>query len=216
MCPAWGQMCKACGKQNHLEMVCQLKDAEKRGAMRCIGDEKAAMDAFIARIVFDPVTGIYKLGNSDLEELEATIIPFFPCLDPRQIRDIPAAHPTRLKITLIVVQPYALVDLYTCGTWDSQKGTWSPLKKKKKKVHTIGGFSLVCQGWLPVTFEIGSQTTKQALYICKKIQVIYFSKAACIDVRILPLCFPRPMTSPPSVTCDAIHPGTQPNKTEKP
>ena len=37
------------------------------------------------------------------------------------------------------------------------------------------------------------------LYICSKIQVIYYSKAACIDVGILPPCFPRPMTSPPSV-----------------
>ena len=42
------------------------------------------------------------------------------------------------------------------------------------------------------------------------------SKAACIDVGILPPCFPRPMTSPPSVRCGAIHPGTQPHKTDPP
>ena len=104
------------------------------------------------------------------------------------------------------------MDLHTCSTLDSQIGTWSPLKKKK--VCTFRGFSLVCQGWLSVLFEIGSQTTKQALYICDKIQVIYFSKAASIDVGILLSCFPRPMTSPPSVTCDAIPPGTDspPNK----
>ena len=33
---------------------------------------------------------------------------------------------------------------------------------------------------------------------------------------IFPPYFPRPMTSPPSVTCDAIHPDTQPYKTNKP
>ena len=32
---------------------------------------------------------------------------------------------------------------------------------------------------------------------------------------ILPPSFPRPMISPSSVTCDAIHPGTHPHKTEK-
>ena len=95
MCLAWGQTCRAYGKQNHFEMVCQSKGAEKRGAMRCIGDEEAAMDALIAHIVFEPATGTYKPGDSSLEELEATIIPFSPCPDPRRIRDILAAHSTQ-------------------------------------------------------------------------------------------------------------------------
>ena len=98
MCPAWGQTCRACGKQNHFERVWQLKGDEKRGAMRCIEDEEAAMDVLIAHIVFGPATGTYKLGNSGFEKLEATLIPFSPYPDPRRIRDIPAAHPTRLKI----------------------------------------------------------------------------------------------------------------------
>ena len=90
MCPAWGQACRTCGKQNHFEMVSQSKDVEKQGAMRCIGDEEAAIDAFIAHRVFNPATGTYKPGNSGLEELEATIIlcpDNNPCPDPRQIRD---------------------------------------------------------------------------------------------------------------------------------
>ena len=202
-------MYRVCGKQNHFEMVCQSKGADKRGAMQCIGDDEAAMDALIAHIVFDPATGIYKLGNSRFEELEATIIPFSPCPDPRWIRDCP----TRLKI-----YPDSAATICLSGLTHLQHMGLSErnLVPSKKKVHTIGGFSLVCQGWLPVTFEIGSRTTRQALYICNKIQVIYFSKAACIDVGILPPCFPRPVTSPPSVTCDAIHPGTRPHKTDKP
>lgn len=50
----------------------------------------------------------------------------------------------------------------------------------------MGGFTLVCQGWLTVKFVVGGKTTKQALYICKKIQWLYFSQAVCIDVGILP------------------------------
>ena len=52
---------------------------------------------------------------------------------------------------------------------------------------------------------------KQVLYICKKVQVIYFSKAACIDLSILPPCFPKPMTLPPSLSVmwDVMHPDPQ-------
>ena len=64
----------------------------------------------------------------------------------------------------------------------------------RKIVRATGGFTLTCQGWLPVEFTIQGQKTKQALYICNKIQRLYFSKAACIDVGILPVNFPNPPT----------------------
>ena len=83
------------------------------------------------------------------------------------------------------------------------------LVPSSKKVRTVGGFSLTCQGWLPVAFKVGEKTTKQALYICRNVQILYFSKDACMDVGILPPCFPKPMTSPPSlidpIRCDAAH-----------
>ena len=85
-----------------------------------------------------------------------------------------------------------------------------------KKVRTVEGFFLMCQGWLPVTFKIGDRSTKHALYVSSEVQVIYFSKAACVDVGILPPCFLKPMTSPLLATCDAIHHKINPpaNKTK--
>ena len=74
---------------------------------------------------------------------------------------------------------------------------------------TVREYSLVCQVWLPVTFKLGKETSKQVLYICRKVQVIDFSKTACIDVSRLPPYFPKPMTSPLSVTCDAVDPDIQ-------
>ena len=92
---------------------------------------EAAMDALIVHIVFNPVTGTYKPGNSGFEELEATINPFSHALiqDGSETSLLPTQPDSRS--TLIPVQPYALVDWHTCSTWDSQKGTWSPLKKKR-------------------------------------------------------------------------------------
>ena len=54
---------------------------------------------------------------------------------------------------------------------------------------------LVCQSWLSVKFAIQRKTTKQALYICKKIHQLYFYKAICIDIRILPEDLPNSMAT---------------------
>ena len=103
------------------------------------------------------------------------------------------------------MQQYASAGQSTWDTLEYQKN----LVPSSKKVRTVGGFSLTCQDWLPVAFKVGGKTTKQALYICRNVQILYLSKDACIDVGILPPCFPRPMISPPSlidpVRCDAVH-----------
>ena len=169
------------------------------------------MDAHVA---FDPVTDTYKQDNNNgHEEIEATLIPFSPYLDPRQAKDIPNVHSTWLKIypdSGAIICLGGLKHLWHMGLSERN------LVSSRKKVCTIEGFVLVCQGWLPVTFRIGDRSMKQALYICSKVQVIYFRKETCIDVGILPPCFPKSMTAPPSVTCDAIHHKINPpaNKTK--
>ena len=65
------------------------------------------------------------------------------------------------------------------------------LVPSRKIIQTVGGFTLMCQGWLSVEFVVTGKTTKQALYICKEIQRHNFSKAACIDVGILHENFPN-------------------------
>ena len=54
----------------------------------------------------------------------------------------------------------------------------------------------VCTSGLAV-HEIHSpgKTTKQTLYICKKIQRLYFSKVAYIDIEILPKDLPNPVAT---------------------
>ena len=42
-------------------------------------------------------------------------------------------------------------------------------------------------------FKVGNHCTKQALYICEKVDRIYFSRDGCIDIGILPPTFPHPM-----------------------
>ena len=63
----------------------------------------------------------------------------------------------------------------------------------RKIIWTVEGFTFMCQGWLPVEFVVRGKTTKQALYICKDIQCLYFSRTACIDAGILHENFLNPL-----------------------
>ena len=64
-----------------------------------------------------------------------------------------------------------------------------------KQVKAVGGSKLTCYGWLPITFRIGKNTTKQPVYICDKVYQFYFGKKGCVDVNVLSQVFPFPMNS---------------------
>lgn len=53
-----------------------------------------------------------------------------------------------------------------------------------------------CIRWLPVEFTGGDYNTIQTHYIGHKIDRIYLSKTACIDVHILHKSFPQPLNHP--------------------
>ena len=64
-----------------------------------------------------------------------------------------------------------------------------------KRVMAVAGFQLICHGWLPVQFKIGTYSTKQPLYICNKVNHIYFSRKGCMDTNIIPKSFPFPINT---------------------
>ena len=70
--------------------------------------------------------------------------------------------------------------------------TTNNLIPSKKVVQAVRSFTLMCQGWLSLEFIVNGRSTKQTMYKCQKIQHLYFSKAACIDIEILPKDFPNP------------------------
>ena len=62
-----------------------------------------------------------------------------------------------------------------------------------KQVRAVGGSTLTCFGWIPITFSINHHSTVQHLYICEKVDRIYLSRKACTALNILPNTFPFPM-----------------------
>ena len=56
----------------------------------------------------------------------------------------------------------------------------------------MGGFQLICHGWLPVgTYS----TKKKRLYICNKVDYIYFSRKGCMDTNIILKSIQFPMNT---------------------
>ena len=72
----------------------------------------------------------------------------------------------------------------------------SQLCQYHKRVRAVGGSILICKGWIPATFKIEGYTTTQLLYICKKVDRLYFSKQGCLAVNILSHNYPRLMPKP--------------------
>ena len=75
----------------------------------------------------------------------------------------------------------------------------------RKKVTAVGGSILVCYGWLPIKFQIGNHITNQPLYICEKVDRIYFSRQGCIETTIIPNSFPHPAVNSISSEVAACH-----------
>ena len=206
MCSAWGQTCNTCGKLNHFLTECWTKRDHHQAVIKSFESEESPMNTLLAHIMFDQIRGIFMPTNGDqVMEINISVIPFSPKLDPRWAANIPSSCSTTLKVFPTSGAAICLggpKHLFTMGL------TKDNLIPSRKIIQTVGGFTLICQGWLPVEFVVRGKETKQALYICKDIQQLYFSRAACIDVGILHKNFPSPLAD------NHKEAGPKPNKCE--
>ena len=85
----------------------------------------------------------------------------------------------------------------------------------RKTVRAVGGSTLACIGWIQVEFNIFGNITRQPVYICDKVDRLYFSRNGCSDTGILPASFPFPMEKGPNEVL-AINKGTEARPSEEP
>ena len=148
------------GKPNHFSTVCQTNMKHHRSVLKSFEDEEASKNTLIAHIMFDQIRGTFISTDGDqVTEINASVIPFSPKLDPRQIVNIPSSCSTTLKVFHFFL-----------GTKILNIGlTKDNLVPSRKIILTVGGFTLMYQGWLPIEFVVRGKIIKQALYICKDI-----------------------------------------------
>ena len=129
----------------------------------------------------NPSTDTYTSVNSDTEQVNCTV-------------QLGHAESTSRKPTTTKVFPDSGATICLAGPVHLLLFmiTLSELIPTKKKITVVGGSTLPCLGWVPAVFTIDNVSTTQRLYICDKIDRIFFSKQACIDTHILPPSFPKP------------------------
>ena len=164
---------------------------DKEGTViKSFEDEEAPMNTLIAHITFNQIRGSFmSTDGNQVMEINPSIISFSPKPDARWAVNIPSNRSTTLKVF-----PNSGTTFYLGGPKHQLNMglTKDNLVPSRKIIWTVGGFTLICQGWLHVEFVVRGKTTKQALYICKYIQGLYFSLASWINVGILHENFPNP------------------------
>ena len=190
VCPAWGKTCNSCGVQNHFSSACRRP---KRGTAYNIeaensnyDTEDATMSALIAHVNFDMEGKIINTTETDIVEIDAEVMPFLP-------QGVAISHKL-FKRQKLKIFPDSGASICLGGLKHlSQLGVdKSNLIKCNKVITAVGNHKMACLGWIPVQFWVNGNGTKQALYICDRVQRLYFSKRGCIDVGILPKSFPFP------------------------
>ena len=220
VCPAWGKTCHKCGVKNHFSRVCQYRagaayHVSGEDVPLTSDEDSAAMLSLIAHITFNQDNGTYKQGpcGVDIVEICAQITPFSPNPEPRDSVNVPDCNVT----TTMRIFPDSGASICLGGMKHLQQLGLKPqhLIPCNKIVRAVGNFEFKCDGWLPVVFVVNGRSTKQALYVCERVDRIYFSKAACMDVGILSKDFPVPM---PEVSTAAVvyHPSPIPDPTPDP
>ena len=145
-CPAWRQACSNCRRPNHLSRVCRAKK-EAQVVRKVPEANEAAMDTLIAHITFNQMTGTYTVKDtSQIMEIKAYVIPFSPKPDPRQARDIPKNCSTKMAIFPDSGATICLKGLKHLRNMGLSTNNLIP---SRKVVRAVGGFTLMCHGWLP-------------------------------------------------------------------
>ena len=173
-CPAWGKLCQTRKKPKHFALVCR-KPSETNAI---IDSPQLETGSLIAHVQYNSANDIFTSSDA-LQKIKANVLPELPnasvvtiCIFPDSGANICLAGPKHLH--QMGVQPS---QLHTCN----------------KAVKAVGGSTLICKGWLPARFEVEGHVTKQPVYICEKVNRLYFSNQGCVQVNILSCDYPCAM-----------------------
>lgn len=177
--PAWDVACHNCSRLHHFSRVCR----QPKQSSDLKRNESA--HGLIAHIKHQTST------RTELIKMALS-----PCL-PKHQKPGSTIHQHALpdsgaRICLAHFQHISQMNLLS-----------SELIPCSKKVTAVGGSTINCTRWLPVEFSINGNSSKRPVFVCDKVNRIYVGRQACIDLHILPPCYPHPMTPTPRV--DEVH-----------
>ena len=175
-CPAWGTTCHNCNKLHHFARVCR----QKKTSPSNINDNGSA-HGLIAHVQQEATIKLPKQPNRS----ELINVTMAPCL-PNHIKSDPIEQQ---------VFPDSGASLCLANFKHTSRLNLSPsdLIPCSKKVTAVGGSTIHCTRWLPIEFTINGNSSKQPVFVCDSVDRIFLGRQACIDLHILPSCYPQPM-----------------------
>ena len=138
-CPAWEKNCLNCKIPNHFARVCQQQS------------QSDSAQALIASVEYDQDSDTFTTTFTSIEEIPAILSPSLP----RQWH----TNPVKMNIfqgngaSICLAGPQHIAK-FNLDTHD--------LIPCYKQVKAVGGSKLTCHGWLPITFQIGKNTTRKS------------------------------------------------------
>ena len=166
VCPAWGKQCLNCQKSNHFASVCRYRKQDTASAL-------------IAHVRLDEKSGKLSPVSTDIIEIPADV----------------SVHKSRMSPVKVDIFPDSGASICLAGpeflsSLNIDRGN---LIRCSKTVTAVGGSKLCCDGWLPILFQIDNKRSVQPVFICDKVNRVYFSRKGCQEMDIISQDFPFPM-----------------------
>ena len=112
---------------------------------------------------------------------------------PSEVTEIPAKlkpiiQGREMKPTTLNILPDSGASICLAGSQHMEHLSlnMNELSPCKKSVRAVGGSLLTCKGWILVEFNVDGNVTRQPLFICDRIDRIYFSRQGCSKTNIPP------------------------------
>ena len=188
-CPAWGQKCHNCDLLNHYAKVCRQPKCSSASNSASNPPQHDSASAIIAHVEYRQSEDVFTSASP------ASEIRFVPA------EMTPIIGGKRRPTHTIKIFPDSGADICLAGSKHLTELGIRPedLTPCHKTVRAVGGSTLTCKGWVGIEFEVGGNTTHQPLYVCDRVDRIYFGRKGCKEVNILPRSFPFPMQTVASV-----------------
>eukprot|EP00111_Clytia_hemisphaerica_P009413 TCONS_00027626-protein len=132
-CPAWGKTCHNCKLSNHFSKVCRKPKSE-------------TAEALLAHVTYDEKSKAFR-PTAEITEINAKLTPTSNTTKPT---------PTSMKIFPDSGASICLGGPQHLNKLKLNKQSLTPCNKL---VRAVGGSTLHCSGWLPMTFTIDNHTT---------------------------------------------------------
>lgn len=177
-CKAWRLKCNFCGTTGHLAKVC--RKAKSKNTM-----SNSNTNSFNVKSI--------EMNCMFIGEVSSLSLSVF-------VKPLNLGYNRTTNYIRIDCFPDTGANICLIGTQQLQRLhiRMSNLTRCNNYIAVAGGMSIVATGWFRAQFKLNEKTSVQIVYFSDKAKRFFLSRQVCMDLGVVPTCFPQPPISPPS------------------